>query len=61
MSTHLSGQKSVRLLHLGLDERMARFPHDRLASMERYLVIQPLRTLNLRDDYRSGMAFEYVA
>ncbi len=48
-------------LHLRLDERVARLPHDRLAAVLRDVVVERLRALHLADDRRARLLLQHRA
>src|SRR4051812_7417724 len=61
MPAHLAGEERALLFHLGLDERMARLPHDGAAAAALDVVVEGLRALHLADDGGAGMVLEHVA
>ena len=51
---HLAGEEGAGLLHLRLDERVARLPHDGLAAVLGDVVVERLRALHLAEDGGAG-------
>jgi phosphomannomutase / phosphoglucomutase len=58
MPAHLPGQKRMGLLHLGLEQRMARLPHDRLASVLANLIEEALIDKVRREKADLGVAYD---
>src|SRR5438552_3286310 len=61
VTAHLATQERPGLAHLGLQERVARLPHDAPAAVRGNVVVQSLRALDLRDDDGVRVARKHVA
>ena len=61
MPAHLSCKQGSGLLHLAFDERVSGLPHDRVAAVCLYVVVEALGALDLSDDCGPFVFLEYVA
>ena len=58
MAAHLAGHLRADFFHLGLDQRVADFPHQRIAAVRANVVKQDLRALHFGNELRARMFFE---
>src|SRR3546814_1263140 len=58
-SAHFPRERGVDFLHLRLDERMARLPHQRLAAQFRDPVVQRLAGLYIGDNRRARLPLQH--
>ncbi len=60
MAAHLAGERRIRLLQLGLDQRMPGVPHRRPAAVLTNPRREQARALDVEDDLAAGIVREHV-
>ena len=58
MARHFACERCAGFLHLGLDQAVSGFPHQRLAAEIGHAVVQRLRRLHVGDDRGTGQCFQ---
>ncbi len=59
MAAHFAGQRAINLFHLGLDQAVAGFPHQRRAAQLADAIKQRLAGLHIGNDRRAGQGGQH--